>query len=282
MNLNTCNLSGVNLTRPVIDKINGYQKEEIEKHILKTGQCPITGREMKIEDLVEIKCHEEISLLQNQNYSENIPNIFKKDEADKFEEECKYLLERANTELEQIRPLIDLALSSIKKVKKNDLENLIKYKIFSRPVELLLEGVLIIKFGLSWRTKEFLTINPQSDRNLYNIRDAVIKKLNFQDVEGFLTDLQEICTEENLKVFKVTHFENMRILADYFQNQGISKDLCRKGAMDFIGLYEFMEIIIKYVDDYKNKIDPILIELEKAKINMQIRSRSKEEDSQKI
>lgn len=80
MSLNTCKLSGVNLTRPVIDKINGYiyQKEEIEKHIIKTGQCPITGREMQTEDLLEIKRNEDISLKQNLNTSENIPNILKK------------------------------------------------------------------------------------------------------------------------------------------------------------------------------------------------------------
>ena len=201
----------------------------------------------------------------------------KKEAADKFEAECKSFLDRANTELEQVRPLIDSALSSIKKVRKIDLENIRNIKKFSRPVELLLEGVLIFKLGLSWRTKEFLIKNPQPDKSPYDIRDALFKKLNFQDVEGFLTDLQKICTEENLKVFKVTHFENMRILADFFINQGVTKDLCAKGAGDIVGLFDFMEIIIKYVDDSVNKIDPILIELEKAKIDMQIAVQSKEE-----
>lgn len=77
MSLTTCKLTGVNLTKPVIDRVNGYvyQKDEIEKHIIKTGQCPVTGREMQLEDLVEIKQNEDLALKTSVHTSENIPSI---------------------------------------------------------------------------------------------------------------------------------------------------------------------------------------------------------------
>ncbi len=80
MSLNTCKLSGVNLTKPVIDRVNGYvyQKDEIEKHIIKTGQCPVTGKEMQLEDLIEIKQNDDLSIKNNLQTSENIPSILKK------------------------------------------------------------------------------------------------------------------------------------------------------------------------------------------------------------
>jgi pre-mRNA-processing factor 19 len=80
MSINTCKLSGVFLTKPVIDKVNGYvyQKEEIERHLLKTSQCPITGREMQIEDLFEMKQNEDISLKTEFDSSQKVPVILKR------------------------------------------------------------------------------------------------------------------------------------------------------------------------------------------------------------
>lgn len=80
MSITTCKLTGMNLTKPVIDRFNGYiyQKDEIEKHIIKTGQCPVTGREMQLEDLVEIKQNEDLSLKASVHTSENVPTIIKK------------------------------------------------------------------------------------------------------------------------------------------------------------------------------------------------------------
>jgi pre-mRNA-processing factor 19 len=80
MSITTCKLTGVNLTKPVIDCVKGYvyQKEEIEKHIIKTGQCPVTGREMQLEDLVEIKPNKDLSLKTSLHTSENVPVILQK------------------------------------------------------------------------------------------------------------------------------------------------------------------------------------------------------------
>lgn len=80
MSINTCKLSGVIITKPVIDKVSGYvyQKDEIEKHILKTSQCPITGREMQMDDLFEMKQNEDLSLKTEINTSQKIPSVLKR------------------------------------------------------------------------------------------------------------------------------------------------------------------------------------------------------------
>ncbi|CAD8147143.1 unnamed protein product [Paramecium octaurelia] len=53
----TCALSGELIETPVISKVSGhiYEKRLIEKHIESTGTCPITGRPLNIEDLIEVK-----------------------------------------------------------------------------------------------------------------------------------------------------------------------------------------------------------------------------------
>jgi len=201
----------------------------------------------------------------------------KKDAADKFEAECKIILDEANFQLDLVRPLIAEAVNSVNKVKKSDLDNIRGFKSFSRPVELLLESVLIFRLGNSWKTREFLVKNPIPDKNQYNIKEALIKKLDFTDTEKFLSELQKICTEESLKIFKVNCFENMKLVDEFFQKQGLTRDLCITGAGVIVGLFDFMEKIVKYVYDSVNKIDPILIKLDTAKVEMQIAVQSKEE-----
>lgn len=80
MSINTCKLSGVQITKPVIDKVNGYiyQKDEIEKHLLKTSQCPITGREMQVEDLHQITQNNDLPLKSEFNPSQKVPSILKR------------------------------------------------------------------------------------------------------------------------------------------------------------------------------------------------------------
>ncbi|CAD8095903.1 unnamed protein product [Paramecium sonneborni] len=53
----TCALSGELIETPVISKVSGhiYEKRLIEKHIESTGTCPITGRPLNIDDLIEVK-----------------------------------------------------------------------------------------------------------------------------------------------------------------------------------------------------------------------------------
>lgn len=53
----TCALSGELIETPVISKVSGhiFEKRLIEKHIESTGTCPITGRPLSLEDLIEVK-----------------------------------------------------------------------------------------------------------------------------------------------------------------------------------------------------------------------------------
>ncbi|CAD8114560.1 unnamed protein product [Paramecium sonneborni] len=53
----TCALSGELIETPVISKVSGhiYERRLIEKHIESTGTCPITGRPLSFEDLIEVK-----------------------------------------------------------------------------------------------------------------------------------------------------------------------------------------------------------------------------------
>ncbi|CAK59056.1 unnamed protein product (macronuclear) [Paramecium tetraurelia] len=53
----TCALSGELIETPVISKVSGhiYEKRLIEKHIESTGTCPITGRPLNFDDLIEVK-----------------------------------------------------------------------------------------------------------------------------------------------------------------------------------------------------------------------------------
>ncbi|CAD8096354.1 unnamed protein product [Paramecium sonneborni] len=53
----TCALSGELIETPVISKVSGhiYEKRLIEKHIESTGTCPITGRPLNQDDLIEVK-----------------------------------------------------------------------------------------------------------------------------------------------------------------------------------------------------------------------------------
>jgi pre-mRNA-processing factor 19 len=57
MSVTTCALSGLPMKQPVVSIKSGhlFEKSLIEKHVLNTGQCPITGQELNIQtDLVEI------------------------------------------------------------------------------------------------------------------------------------------------------------------------------------------------------------------------------------
>jgi pre-mRNA-processing factor 19 len=52
-----CALSGSLLQTPVLSKLTGhvFEKELIEAHIDKTGQCPITGSPLAKDDLIPIQ-----------------------------------------------------------------------------------------------------------------------------------------------------------------------------------------------------------------------------------
>jgi pre-mRNA-processing factor 19 len=72
-----CALSGKVLEKPVLSKLTGhlFEKELIEAHIDKTGQCPITGKQLTKDDLIEIKSNVPI---QPRNEGMSMNNILSK------------------------------------------------------------------------------------------------------------------------------------------------------------------------------------------------------------
>jgi pre-mRNA-processing factor 19 len=58
MSFNICSISGMIAEIPVLSKKTGhiYEKRLIEKHLNISNKCPVTGSDMSIEDLIEIKC----------------------------------------------------------------------------------------------------------------------------------------------------------------------------------------------------------------------------------
>lgn len=52
MSITTCALSGQPLKNPVVCVKTGhvYEKDLIKKHLADTGQCPLTGRDLNIDD----------------------------------------------------------------------------------------------------------------------------------------------------------------------------------------------------------------------------------------
>ena len=58
MSVTTCALSGQTLKVPVVSIKSGhiFEKDLIQKHLLNTGQCPITGQDLNPStDLIELK-----------------------------------------------------------------------------------------------------------------------------------------------------------------------------------------------------------------------------------
>ena len=56
MSISKCSLSGKIIENPVVSVLTGhvFEKEEIEKHIDQTGQCPITGNPISKSQLIEV------------------------------------------------------------------------------------------------------------------------------------------------------------------------------------------------------------------------------------
>lgn len=57
MSWNYCAISGEQLVEPVVSKKTGhvFEKRVIEKQIAATGQCPITGQALNLDDLIPVK-----------------------------------------------------------------------------------------------------------------------------------------------------------------------------------------------------------------------------------
>lgn len=237
----------------------------------KNNIIQLQGAEDKKQKLLELLNVEKAKLLEYQKVA-----TIRKESMDKYKQEYQIFLDELNNQSLLMAPNFASALNSIRKVKKEGLDQILCIKNYSKPVEVVLESLLIFELGHSWRTKEFLVKDASDGRNPYNIREALIKKLNLKDTKGFLLQLENLCTEENLKIFKSNHLENMKLLEDFIQKYGVTPEYCRRGAYDLIGLLEYMQTMLKLVQDYVNKVDPITEKLESIEAELQLAVELKE------
>jgi len=188
------------------------------------------------------------------------------DNAKKVDEECSAYVMKVQEELKKLEPLITQALKAISNVKKDDLFEQADYKTLNRPVENMLEALLIFKMGDSWRTKDVMYRQGETSRNgnIYNIKEAV-KKINFKDTERLIEDLKNFCDKkENLELLKTVYLKNIYMLRDFFIDNKVTYETAKKGSISIVGLYEYFAALITYVEDSITKIDPIEFELKKA------------------
>lgn len=75
MSISHCALSGETLSVPVVSTKSGhvFEKSLIEKHILNTGQCPLTGVDLSIHDFIPLKVPD--SVRPKPHGSNSVPSI---------------------------------------------------------------------------------------------------------------------------------------------------------------------------------------------------------------
>jgi pre-mRNA-processing factor 19 len=77
MSLTTCALSNSLVTEPVVSKKTGhvFEKSVITKHLESTGQCPLTGQEMSLDDLVDVNPNYSFSRPQTGNVTQSLKRM---------------------------------------------------------------------------------------------------------------------------------------------------------------------------------------------------------------
>lgn len=260
---------------------NGLKVLEVAGEEVSKMSVEITEQRIKSEESQK----KTIELLQNLEVETAIADKesseanIKEQDASRFNEECEKFLQEAEVELDKVKPLIEKAKNAIDKVKKSDLNLLRTYPTYNIPVEALLEGLLIFKIGHSYRTREFLSKNPEStqSKNPYIIKEALMRKINFGETDKVLDDLKNCCNDENLEKLKTDNLENMKLLRQHFIAKNINLEFCVKGATSLVGLYEFLALLMQYVDDSLEKIDPIIIQLNSAKLKKEEANKQRDE-----
>ena len=253
----------------------GIQRFENGLEVLRSAGLEVEQMQKKIEQeaplLKEHKANTD-ELLKNIEIEKAKSEIEQREateleaNAKKVDEECSAYVAKVQEELKKLEPLITQALKAISNVKKEDLFEQADYKTLNRPVENMLEALLIFKLGDSWKTKDVMYRQGETSRNgnQYNIKEAV-KKINFKDTEKIIEDLKAFCDKkENLELLKTVYLKNIYMLRDFFIDNKVTLESTKKGSNSIVGLFEYFDALISYVDDSITKIDPIEIELKKA------------------
>jgi dynein heavy chain len=179
--------------------------------------------------------------------------------ATKKDTECTELLNKAQTELDRVQPLIDKALAAVKAIEKNDLDQIKNFKVLNPSVEPVMEALLIFMLGPnSWKTKEFKVPDGQG-KNPFNIKDVLMKKLGFSDTEGFKEGLASICaSKESLNQIKTPEkVEHLSKAKEFIVEKAITEETAKRGSGAAVGIYNFMTLLIQYVENSIAIIDPL-------------------------
>ena len=103
---------------------------------------------------------------------------------------------------------------------------------------------------------------PTTDKGKYNLRDALIKKINFKNSSRYYFDLYGF-TDRNL------HNENMKLVREFIEENEITEDLVSKNSDCFLHLFHFMKKYSMFVLEYLEKVDPILNKYQNSKKDME-------------
>ena len=232
------------------------QRPELQKKVEATGLLVLELKEKKIFADEEAKDAAE-----------------KTNQANIIDKECQILLEKADLEFLEVKPLIDKALNAVRKVKKNDLDNIKTFRTLTPKVEFVLECLLIFKKGNDWKSNDLKlkvpNVTPEGElpRSIYDIKESIMRKIGFTDTSSILKEMESFSDERNLEKLKGKgeYANNMQILEAFLKEKPYKADEVAHGAKDIVGLFEFFSLMVQYVNDCKEKIDVTLGKVKEAK-----------------
>ena len=204
-------------------------------------------------------------------------------EANEIAKTCDELVAQAQEEFALVKPLIDQAINAVSSVKKTDLDSIKKLTVLNIKVEFVMEALLIFKKADAWKTKDMLLKvqnAPDKDGNLrspYDIKECLMKKIGFNDTMEILRDLESFGKEENLNMLKNEYSRNMELLDEFITNSKFQRKDVVNGAEMIVGLYDFFNLMIKYVRDSREKIDKTLEKVAVANKEKEVAVKKKNE-----
>lgn len=200
----------------------------------------------------------------------------KEEEAKVFDAECSQILAQCEEKLAEVMPLIDEAKNSIKKVKSNDLIEQASFKQLNTGCRILMTGLLYFLTGNDWKKKEYEKKEEGKGKS-YDIKKA-LNYIDFNKSEDLLNRLRTFCQEPKLDELKEEPMlSNIRFMNEHFKVEGATIEMIKKSAVSLVGLYEFLILLSRYVENCITTIDPIKKNLNEAQIKKDQANRDKEE-----
>ena len=205
----------------------------------------------------------------------------KEEEAKIFDEECSAILATCEEKLAEVMPLIEEAKNSIKKVKSNDLIEQASFKQLNPGCRILMTALLYFLTGNDWKRKEYEK-KEEGKPKTYDIKKA-LNFIEFNKSEDLLKRLRDFCGDEKLDTLKeepmLTH---IRLMDEHFTAENTTLEMIKKSAVSLTGLYEYLILLKKYVDNCIKTIDPIKRNLNDAQQKKDKANKEREEAIAKL